>query len=265
MDSEAILRIEDLVKTYPDGTRAVRGVDFTVRRGELVSIIGPSGAGKSTLLRCINCLVQPTSGAVFFQGAAVNKARPRELRTIRRSIGMVFQSHNLIKRLPAVQNVLHGRLGYMSALRGSLGLFSAADVKMALELLERVGLGDHAFKRADELSGGQQQRAGIARALAQRPTLLMADEPIASLDPTSSETVMSYMKGICEEDGLTALVNLHQVDFAKRFATRIIGMRAGRVIFDGPPAELTAASTEAIYNGQTGGESAEPLPRVRTA
>jgi phosphonate transport system ATP-binding protein len=263
VETEIILRVEGLAKTYPDGTRAVRGIDFEVRRGELVSIIGPSGAGKSTLLRCVNRLIQPTSGEIYFRGRPLSAASQRELRAVRREIGMVFQSHNLIRRLPAVHNVLHGRLGYMSAWRGGMGLFSPGDTRMALELLERVGLAEHAFKRADELSGGQQQRAGIARALAQRPTLLMADEPIASLDPASSETVMTYMKEICEEDGLTALVNLHQVEFARRFATRIIGMREGVLVFDGTPDRLTAAQTASIYG--TGGEHAASLPAVRTA
>lgn len=246
--SEPILTIKDLKKVYKDGTEALKGISIQVNKGEFVSIIGSSGAGKSTLLRCINRLNDSTSGSIVFNGMDVTSAKGKNLRAIRRQIGMVFQGFNLIMRSQTITNVLHGRLGYMSSFKGAFGLFSEEDTKKALALLARVGLKDQAYKRADELSGGQQQRVGVARALAQEPLLLLADEPIASLDPTSSEKVMGYMKQICEEDGITAIVNLHQVDFAKRFSSRIIGIKAGEVFFDGPPSELTDEVIEKLYN-----------------
>lgn len=247
--TQQILEIENLMKTYPDGTSALKNVSLSIKKGELIAIIGSSGAGKSTLLRCINKLIPATSGSIQFDGTyEVTKARGKELRNIRRQIGMVFQHFNLIQRSPTIKNVLHGRLGYMSSIRGGLGMFSESDTKDALALLARVGLEEQAFKRADELSGGQQQRVGIARALAQKPLLLLADEPIASLDPASAERVMGHMKSIAIEDGITTIVNLHQVDFAQKFATRIIGINGGKVEFDGLPSELTKDVIDKIYS-----------------
>ncbi|SES36770.1 phosphonate ABC transporter ATP-binding protein [Salipaludibacillus aurantiacus] len=245
--SEVVLETKDLSMVFPDGTQALKNVTLTIKKGELVSIIGPSGAGKSTFMRSLNMLNKPTDGQIVFEGENVLKARGKQLRQIRRRIGMVFQHFNLIKRSPTYQNVLHGRLGYMPSLKGGLGRFSEEDTRQALEILRRVGLEDQAFKRADELSGGQQQRVGIARAIAQTPSLLLADEPIASLDPSSSENVMTYLKNVCQEDGLTSIVNLHQVDFAKKFAHRIIGIKAGEVVFDGSPKELTEGITNHLY------------------
>ncbi|GAE26428.1 phosphonate ABC transporter ATP-binding protein [Halalkalibacter wakoensis JCM 9140] len=244
---EAILKVEGLRKVYPDGTVGLKEISTSVKKGELISIIGPSGAGKSTFLRSINRLNEPTSGKIFIDGDDICQAKGTKLRKMRRKVGMVFQGYNLIKRSSTVQNVLHGRLGYMSSLKGGFGRFSESDTKMALEILARVGLEEQAFKRADELSGGQQQRVGIARAIAQNPSLLLADEPIASLDPASSEKVMSYLKMIGEEDGITTIVNLHQVDFAKQFADRIIGIKAGEIVFDGPPNELSDYTVEQLY------------------
>lgn len=246
--AEEILQVNNLKMVYPDGTEALKGIDISIAKGELVSIIGPSGAGKSTFMRSLNRLNQPTSGSIIIDGEDVMKARGTQLRHIRRKIGMVFQHFNLVKRSPTYQNVLHGRLGYMGALKGGFGRFTEQDTRDALEILKRVGLEDQAFKRADELSGGQQQRVGIARAIAQRPTLLLADEPIASLDPASATNVMGYLKRVCEEDGLTSIVNLHQVDFAKSFADRIIGIHAGKVVFDGAPDELTEGAITRIYH-----------------
>ncbi|WP_082393924.1 phosphonate ABC transporter ATP-binding protein [Bacillus sp. JCM 19034] len=245
--SEVLLETKSLGMTYADGTEALKGIDLTIKKGELVSIIGPSGAGKSTFMRSLNLLNQPTHGSILFQGNDITKAKGKRLRQIRRAIGMVFQHFNLIKRSPTYQNVLHGRLGYMSSIKGGLGLFSEEDTRQALEILRRVGLEDQAFKRADELSGGQQQRVGIARAIAQSPSLILADEPIASLDPSTSEDVMNYLKKVCQEDGLTSIVNLHQVDFAKKFADRIIGIKSGEVVFDGTPKELTDGITNHLY------------------
>nr|WP_100372070.1 phosphonate ABC transporter ATP-binding protein [Bacillus sp. FJAT-45037] len=244
---EAILKIEGLKKVYPDGTVGLKEINTTINKGELIAIIGPSGAGKSTFLRSINRLNEPTSGDIYVDGQNICTARGKKLRSIRRQIGMVFQGYNLIKRSTTVQNVLHGRLGYMSSLKGGFGRFSEADTKQALDILMRVGLEEQAFKKAGELSGGQQQRVGIARAIAQHPKLLLADEPIASLDPTSSQKVMNYLKMIGKEDGITTIVNLHQVDFAKEFADRIIGVKAGEIVFDGTPRELTDYTTEQLY------------------
>ena len=247
MISETILKVTDLKMVYPDGTQALKGISTTVKKGEFLCIIGSSGAGKSTFLRCINRLVEPTSGSIVFNNVEVTKANARELRNIRRQVGMVFQGYNLIKRSPTVTNVLHGRLGYMSTLKGGLGLFSKEDTQKALAMLARVGLEDQAFKRADELSGGQAQRVGIARAFCQEPLMLLADEPIASLDPAASKSIMSYMKKISEEEGITSIVNLHQVDFARDYATRIIAINAGEIVFEGTPSELTDEVTEGIF------------------
>lgn len=247
MVSEVLLETKSLGMTFPDGTEALKGIDIAIKSGELVSIIGPSGAGKSTFMRSLNILNQPTQGSILFKGEDITKAKGKRLRQIRRAIGMVFQHFNLIKRSPTYLNVLHGRLGYMSSIKGGFGLFSEEDTRQALEILRRVGLEDQAFKRADELSGGQQQRVGIARAIAQSPSLILADEPIASLDPSTSEDVMNYLKKVCQEDGLTSIVNLHQVDFAKKFADRIIGIKSGEVVFDGTPKELTEGIINHLY------------------
>ncbi|MFA9560013.1 phosphonate ABC transporter ATP-binding protein [Evansella sp. AB-rgal1] len=245
--SEVMLETKNVSMVFPDGTEALKNINIKIHRGELVSIIGPSGAGKSTFMRSLNLLNVPTSGEIVFEGENVTKAKGKQLRHIRRRIGMIFQHFNLIKRSPTYQNVLHGRLGYMPSLKGGFGRFSEEDTEEALAILERVGLGQQAFKRADELSGGQQQRVGIARAIAQSPSLILADEPIASLDPSSSENVMNYLKKVCQEDGITSIVNLHQVDFAKQFADRIIGIKAGEVVFDGKPKELTDGIINHLY------------------
>ncbi|WP_257009930.1 phosphonate ABC transporter ATP-binding protein [Evansella halocellulosilytica] len=242
-----LLKIEELKKVYGDGTEAIKSLSVTIKRGELVAVIGPSGAGKSTFLRCINRLEEPSSGKIVFNRTDIVTAKGRKLKEMRRQIGMIFQHFNLIKRVPAVKNVLHGRLGYTFWLRGGLGLFTENDTREALALLRKVGLEEHAFKRADELSGGQQQRVGIARALAQKPSLILADEPIASLDPSSSEKVMHDLKSISVEEGITTLINLHQVEIAKDFADRVIAINRGEIVFDGPPHTLTKTSIEQIY------------------
>lgn len=243
-----LLQVDSLKKVYADGTAALAGIDFKVEPGEFIAVIGPSGAGKSTLLRCLNQMVRPTSGRVVFQGADTLKSGKRELRRIRRGMGMIFQGFNLVERVSVLTNVLHGRLGYMGSWRGALGFFSKPDIQEATRLLERVGLGEQIHKRADELSGGQQQRVAIARALAQKPKLILADEPIASLDPASSEVVMNSLYKFCKEDGIACLCNLHQVDMAKKYATRIIGIYKGTKVFDGTPEELTDDMIELIYS-----------------
>jgi phosphonate transport system ATP-binding protein len=242
-----ILQVDRLSKKYSDGTSALNDVSFTLEPGEFVAVIGLSGAGKSTLLRCINRLIEPTGGDVVFGGIHSNKASRREVRQLRRQVGMIFQHYNLIQRVSVLRNVLHGRLGYVGPVRGALGLFSNRDVQEAKSILSRLGLEQQTYKRADELSGGQQQRVGIARALCQNPKLILADEPIASLDPITSKVIMDNLHRICREDGITCIVNLHQVDVAKTYATRIIGMHKGKMVFDGRPEELTDQAISHIY------------------
>jgi phosphonate transport system ATP-binding protein len=245
---EYLLEVKGLSKVYQDGTKAIHDVNFDLNQGEFAIIIGPSGAGKSTILRSINQLVDPSGGQLLFKGQNIINTKGRLLRQIRREMAMVFQGFHLIKRVSVLRNVLHGRLGYMNGLQGALGLYSKQDIEEAWQLLERVGLEEHAHKRAGDLSGGQQQRVAIARALAQKPSLILADEPIASLDPASSEIIMDYLYKICKEDGITCLVNLHQVDVAKKYGSRIIGIQSGTKIFDGKPSELTDEHIHQLYH-----------------
>jgi phosphonate transport system ATP-binding protein len=243
----AILEIRNLRKQYADGTLALKDVSLRVHRGEFVAVIGPSGAGKSTLLRCINRLVEPSGGSIIVNGVDAVKASGRQIRRLRREVGMIFQQFNLVERVTVLRNVLHGRLGYRNPIAGALGLFSRQEIEEAKNILRRLGLHEQMYKRADELSGGQQQRVGIARALSQKPLIILADEPIASLDPATSETIMQILSAICREDGITCLVNLHQVDVAKRYADRIIGIRQGTVVFDGPPEALDDKAVGKVY------------------
>lgn len=237
------------LKKYYGPTKAVEDVSFDVDRGELVVIIGPSGAGKSTVLRCINRMIEPTEGSILFEGRDMAKIqRESELKPLRRRIGMIFQSFNLVYRLSVLQNVLHGRLGYLSTPDAILGRYSEQDKAKALELLKVVGLDGMAYKRAGELSGGQKQRVGIARALMQDPSLLLCDEPIASLDPSSSKVIMDQIQQMAKQRQIACVVNLHQVDVAKAYADRIVGIHQGRVVFDGPPEELTDSMIERIYD-----------------
>jgi len=247
---EPLLRIRELTKTYDGKHLVLKGLNFDVYPGELVAIVGPSGAGKSTLIRCINRLVDPTSGEVVFDGTHVETANKRKLRQVRARIGMIFQQHNLIARTNVKKNVLHGRLGETNFIRSLLGLYAKADKLEAEALLKTVGLENHMYQRAGTLSGGQMQRVGICRALMQRPKLLLADEPIASLDPVSAKTVMDYMQKVARERDLTCIVNLHQVDFAKKYATRIIGLKNGKIVFDGPPGDFTDELEKYIYEGE---------------
>lgn len=242
-----ILKITGLEKKYATGDLALRGVDLSIDAGEIVAIIGPSGAGKSSLIRCVNRLVEPTAGSIEIDGIDVVSLSGSQLREQRSRIGMIFQSFALVDRLSVMENVLCGALSRTGFWASWFRKFAEADVDRALTLLEKVGLSDHVNKRADALSGGQRQRVGIARALLQKPLLLLADEPTASLDPKTSKEVMTILRELVTEEGLTTIVNLHDVPLAKACATRIVGLSAGKVVFDGPPSELTEAVWETIY------------------
>jgi phosphonate transport system ATP-binding protein len=242
-----LVSIRDLVKTYPNGTRAVDGITLDIQRGEFVVLIGLSGSGKSTLLRTINRLVDPTAGTITFDGIDVTRARGRELRRIRRRIGMIFQQFNLVKRSSVFANVIAGRLGYSSTWRTVAARPSRGDVALAFENLGRVGIPEKAFGRADALSGGQQQRVGIARALMQKPELMLADEPVASLDPATSHSVMKYLEEINKKDGITVICSLHFLSLARRYGTRVIALKAGKVAFDGKPQAIDEQRFREIY------------------
>jgi phosphonate transport system ATP-binding protein len=242
-----VLRIVDLTKRYRTGDQALAGVAFTVEPGEIVGLIGPSGAGKSTLIRCVNRLVEPTSGQVFLGDLEITSLSRARLRGARRRIGMIFQEFALVERLTVMENVLSGRLGYVPFWRSFLRRYPRLDVDKAFKLLERVGLTEHADKRADALSGGQRQRVGIARALEQDPELLLVDEPTASLDPKTSRQIMRLICEICAERRLAAVINIHDVALAQMFVGRIVGLRAGKVVYDGPPSGLGQDTLVAIY------------------
>jgi phosphonate transport system ATP-binding protein len=243
----ALLRIDGLTKRYATGDAALKGVTMSVSRGEIIGLIGPSGAGKSTLIRCVNRLVEPSSGRIVVAGEEVTGLSSSALRRVRRRIGMIFQEYALIERLTVMENVLSGRLGYTGFLASWRRRFAKADIERAIALLERVGLSDHIDKRADALSGGQRQRVGIARALAQEPELLLVDEPTASLDPKTSRSVMRLLTELCSERKLAAVVNIHDVGLAQMFLPRIVGLNAGAVVYDGPATGLTPDVLTRIY------------------
>lgn len=242
-----MLDIRNLVKIYPNGVQALKGINLRVEPGEFVVLLGLSGSGKSTLLRCINRLIEPTSGEIYFLDRNVTRASPAELRKIRREIGMIFQQFNLVKRAKVLTNVLNGNLGYQPAWWSFFNYFPADARQRAMENLARVGILDKAYVRADSLSGGQQQRVGIARALMQRPRLMLADEPVASLDPATSHSVMQYLEQVNREEGLTVICSLHFLSLARRYATRIIALRDGELIFDGPPRDIDEERFREIY------------------
>jgi phosphonate transport system ATP-binding protein len=239
-----MLEIRNLTKIYDDGTVALRSVDFKVETGEFLVIIGLSGSGKSTLLRCINRLIDPTEGEILWDGVDITGADPAELRTIRRQIGMIFQHFNLVKRSNVITNVLAGRLGYTNPITSVMYHFPAKDRDMAMRALERVGIEDQAFKRADELSGGQQQRVGVARALMQQPKMILADEPVASLDPVLAHTILGYLERMNREEGMTVLCSLHYLDLVQRYASRVIGLRDGGIVYRGSREEIRRMTDE---------------------
>ena len=245
-----MLDVGGLTKTYRTGDKALSNVSFSVPRGQVVGLIGPSGAGKSTLIRCINRLVEPTVGSVRLNGFELTTLSGRELRRARRRIGMIFQEYALVERLTVMENVLSGRLGYVPFWRSFTRRFPGRDIARAYQLLDRVGLSDHVDKRADALSGGQRQRVGIARALEQEPELLLVDEPTASLDPRTSRQIMRLLTEVCRENELPAIVNIHDVVLAQQFTDRIIGLRAGQMVFDGRPDELTERALTEIYGAE---------------
>jgi phosphonate transport system ATP-binding protein len=242
-----MLRVEHLTKVYPNGTVALKDVSFQVQDGEFLAVIGLSGSGKSTLLRCINRLIEPTSGKILWNEVDVTAAPSSELRQIRRQIGMIFQQFNLVKRSSVMTNVLSGRLGYVNPTASLFNYFSPADRERALKNMERLGLRDKAFVRADSLSGGQQQRVGIARALMQEPKLILADEPVASLDPVLSHSILKYLEQLNKEDGITVLCSLHFLDLVHRYATRAIALKDGQLVFEGLPKQIDDAQFKAIY------------------
>jgi phosphonate transport system ATP-binding protein len=244
-----MIRTRGLRKTFPPNTVALDGVDLDIQPGEFVMVIGQSGAGKSTLLRCLNRLIEPTAGEIGLNGSRVTGATPEALRAVRRQMGMIFQQFNLVKRASVMENVLAGRLGHVPGFPSLFGRFPRKDHELALGCLRLVGLEDFADRRADRLSGGEQQRVAIARALAQEPKVILADEPTASLDPMLTESIMGILQRINRERGLTLVVSQHMLETARAYGTRIVGLRQGRVVFDGPPGAITPGVVQALYEG----------------
>ncbi len=250
--SKPILQVRNLKKTYPNGVQALKGVSFDVQPGEFLVVIGLSGSGKSTLLRCLNRLHQPTSGEILLNlgEQKLDIAQVQEtsaIRSIRKNIGMIFQHFNLVPRHSVIKNVLMGRLAWMGTIKSILGLFSEKDKQEALKYLKLVGIQDKAYIRADQLSGGQQQRVAIARALAQNPKILLADEPVASLDPATCHTVMDYLKKVNQELGITVICNLHFLSLVRQYATRVIALKGGELVYEGSPSDINEAWFEKIY------------------
>lgn len=242
-----MLRIEHLTKVYPNGSVGLRDVSFEVDEGEFLVVIGLSGSGKSTLLRCINRLIEPTEGKIFWDDTELTAASAAEMRRIRRHIGMVFQQFNLVKRSSVLTNVLSGRLGYVNPWLSLLGWWPSEEHDRARRALERVGIAEKAASRADALSGGQQQRVGIARALMQEPRLLLADEPVASLDPVLAHSILHYLEMLNKSDGTTVICSLHFLDLVHRYATRVIGLKDGLKVFEGRPTDIDRARFKEIY------------------
>jgi phosphonate transport system ATP-binding protein len=239
-----MLEVRNLTKVYDDGTVALKNVSFNVPEGEFLVVIGLSGSGKSTLLRCINRLIDPTEGEILWDGVDLAQLKGEELRNARRKIGMIFQHFNLVKRSSVMTNVLSGRLGYTPNWQSVLGRFSQDDKSKAWEALKRLGIEDQAFKRADELSGGQQQRVGVARALMQEPRMILADEPVASLDPVLAHSILMYLELLNQEDKMTIICSLHYLDLVQRYSTRVIGLRAGEIVYHGSREEIQAMTDE---------------------
>ncbi|MDR2994051.1 MAG: phosphonate ABC transporter ATP-binding protein [Bacillus cereus] len=242
-----MIEFRNVSKMYPNGTKGLKNINLKIQKGEFIVMVGLSGAGKSTLLRSVNRLHEITEGEIIIEGESITAAKGKGLRRMRRDIGMIFQNFNLVKRSTVLKNVLAGRVGYHSTLRTTLGLFPKEDVELAFQALKRVNILEKAYARADELSGGQQQRVSIARALAQEAKIILADEPVASLDPLTTKQVLDDLKKINEDFGITTIVNLHSIDLARQYATRIIGLHAGEIVFDGLVEEATDEKFAEIY------------------
>lgn len=245
-----LLSIKNVSKKYNNGTNALKNISFDVEKGEFISIIGPSGSGKSTLLRSINKMIDISQGSILFEDKNIENLKKTQIELVRREIGMIFQSYNLVERLTVIENVLHGRLGYKSVIAGILGIYSEEEKKEAFNFLEKVNMTKYAYRKCNELSGGQKQRVGIARAIMQKPKLLLCDEPIASLDPKTAENIMDYLKKIVSDLKITCIVNLHQVDIAKKYSDRIIALNKGEKIFDDKTERLTDDIIEFIYKDE---------------
>ncbi|TKH24070.1 phosphonate ABC transporter ATP-binding protein [Bacillus wiedmannii] len=242
-----MIEFRNVSKMYPNGTKGLNNINLNIQKGEFVVMVGLSGAGKSTLLRSVNRLHEITEGEILIEGESITAAKGKELRRMRRDIGMIFQSFNLVKRSTVLKNVLAGRVGYHSTFRTTLGLFPKEDLELAFQSLKRVNILEKTYARADELSGGQQQRVSIARALAQEAKIILADEPVASLDPLTTKQVLDDLKKINEDFGITTIVNLHSIDLARQYATRIIGLHEGEIVFDGSVEEATDEKFAEIY------------------
>ena len=249
-----MLKVEHLTKVYPSGTVALKDLSFEVMDGEFLVVIGLSGSGKSTLLRCINRLIDPTEGKITMDGIDITAAKGAELRHIRRKIGMIFQHFNLVKRSTVMTNVMNGRLGYLNPWLSTLGIFPQEEKDRAMQALTRVGIDDKVTSRADALSGGQQQRVGIARTLMQEPALILADEPVASLDPVLAHSIMQYLERLNKEDKVTVICSLHYLDLIQRYATRVIGLKDGIKVFEGLPTDIDRIKFKEIY-----GEEAQDM------
>lgn len=245
--AKTILQLNNIHKSYDQKNSVLNDISLSLEEGQLISIIGPSGAGKSTLLRCINRMIEPSSGEVIFDNQNIVLLDKKRLRRTRAKIGMIFQHYNLVSRLTVFENVLHGRFGYKNTWQGLLNLYTEEEKTLALNILQKLGMEDHIYKRCDQLSGGQKQRVGIARALVQEPKLLLCDEPIASLDPNASKVIMDHLQEISKTMGITVLVNLHQVEVATRYSDRIIGLSKGCKVFDDEPVKLDKFAIREIY------------------
>ena len=243
-----MLEIRHLTKVYNDGTVALKDVSFTVPDGEFLVVIGLSGSGKSTLLRCINRLIDPTEGEIIWNGIDITALKGDELRKVRRQIGMIFQHFNLVRRSSVIKNVLAGRLGYTSSWNSLFGRFSSSDQEKAWQALGRLGIEDQAYKRADELSGGQQQRVGVARALMMEPKMILADEPVASLDPVLAHSILQYLEMLNQEDKMTIICSLHYLDLVQRYSTQVLGLRQGEIVYQGSQADIQAMTDAEFKN-----------------
>ena len=248
-----LLKVSNVSKQYSNGIKALNDVSFEAEKGQFISVVGPSGSGKSTLLRTINRLIDVTHGNILFEDVQIEKLKNNEIKKLRRKIGMIFQNYNLVERLSVIENVLHGRLGYKSLMSGVLGIYTEEEKERAFELLNKVDMGKYAYQKCSELSGGQKQRVGIARALMQEPLLLLCDEPVASLDPKTSERVMDYLRKITDEMRITCIVNLHQTDIAAKYSDRIIGLNQGKKVFDGETSKFTEDIMKSIYSDNNEG------------